>query len=175
MKMRYAWCMPHGDTFRVAPIRDFVKSYLRKSRVSIDPFARNRRWTTWTNDLNPVTSAEYHMDAREFLRSLVKRGVRADLVLMDPPYSPRQVKECYAAAGLEFGKTDAHVAALNAECRRLITRLIEPGGIVLSFGWNTAGMGKKWTREEILIVCHGGAHNDTLCVADRFLPERELF
>jgi hypothetical protein len=42
-------------------------------------------------------------------------------------------------------------------------------GIVLSFGWNTVGMGKKRGFEilEIMLVCHGGAHNDTICMAER--------
>ena len=43
------------------------------------------------------------------------------------------------------------------------------GAIVLSFGWNSAGMG-KWSgfeQIELLLVCHGGAHNDTICLAER--------
>jgi hypothetical protein len=40
---------------------------------------------------------------------------------------------------------------------------------VLSFGWNSAGMGKKYGFEqiEIMLVCHGAAHNDTICLAER--------
>lgn len=38
---------------------------------------------------------------------------------------------------------------------------------MLSFGWNSAGMGLEgFRRLEILLVAHGGAHNDTICVAD---------
>ena len=35
-----------------------------------------------------------------------------------------------------------------------------PGGIVLSFGWNSVGMGLNRGYEliEILLCCHGGAH-----------------
>lgn len=80
--------MPNGDTFSVPPIGDFVRSYLAASRCSVDPFARNKRWATHTNDLNPETEAEHHMDAEEFLRMLALRGVKADLVIFDPPYSP---------------------------------------------------------------------------------------
>lgn len=41
--------------------------------------------------------------------------------------------------------------------------------IVLSFGWNTVGMGKNRGFEiiEIMLVCHGGAHNDTICLAEK--------
>jgi hypothetical protein len=39
----------------------------------------------------------------------------------------------------------------------------------LSFGWNSTGMGQKRGYEiiEILIVAHGSAHNDTICMAER--------
>lgn len=45
---------------------------------------------------------------------------------------------------------------------------MKPGGHVLSFGWNTNGMGKEngFVQKEILIVSHGGWHNDTLCLAE---------
>ena len=44
---------------------------------------------------------------------------------------------------------------------------------MLSFGWNTVGMGKRHGYEqiEIMLCCHGGAHNDTICLAERRLPE----
>lgn len=164
--------MPSGDTFSVPVMGDFVRRYLAKSKISIDPFARNKRWATHTNDLNPSTEAEHHMEARDFLRMLVERGVRADLVIFDPPYSPRQISECYSAAGLTAGMRETQNARLYSECRKLITQLAEPGCVALSFGWNSSGMGNPWTIEEIGMVCHGGAHNDTICVADRLTQKQ---
>ena len=60
--------MPNKDTFSVAPIGAFVKKYLAQSRVSVDPFARNKAWATYTNDLNPSTSAQRHLDAEDIGR-----------------------------------------------------------------------------------------------------------
>jgi hypothetical protein len=53
--------------------------------------------------------------------------------------------------------------------RDVIAELMGDGGVVLSFGWNTIGMGKKRGFEivEIMLVSHGGAHNDTICLAER--------
>jgi hypothetical protein len=59
--------MPSGDTFSVAPIGAFVQKYLARSSVSVDPFARNNAWATYTNDINLKTSAQRHMDAEVFL------------------------------------------------------------------------------------------------------------
>lgn len=169
MKFSRAWAMPSADTFRCRPIGEFVLSYVqpRPGAVSVDPFARNNQWATHTNDINPDTSADYHMDAEEFLTMLASKGVQADCILLDPPYSPRQVSESYKAAGLKATQTDTQNAALYARVRRAARRLCRPGTTVLSFGWNSAGMGDGFERLEILLVAHGGAHNDTICVAER--------
>ena len=163
------WAMPNGDTFSIPVIGNFVQKYLIKSKVSVDPFARNKRWATFTNDLNPATTAEHHMEARLFLKMLVDQGVRADLLIFDPPYSPRQISECYASAGMKAGMVDTQNAKLIKECRDLMKAMAEPGANCLSFGWNSAGMGKGWKIEEIMLVAHGGAHNDTICMAEIML------
>ena len=170
------WAMPNGDTFTVPIIGNFVQKYLQRSEVSVDPFARNKRWATHTNDLNPATEAEHHMEARAFLAMLVERGVRADLLIFDPPYSPRQISECYATAGMKAGMADTQNAKLVKECRDLMRQIARPGAVCLSFGWNSAGMGKGWKLEELMLVAHGGCHNDTICMAERRLAdEPDLF
>lgn len=35
------------------PIGEMVQRYLKAAKISCDPFARNKRWATYTNDLNP--------------------------------------------------------------------------------------------------------------------------
>lgn len=165
--------MPNADTFSVPPIGAFVQSYLAASKVSIDPFARNKRWATHTNDLNPQTQAEHHMDAEAFLLMLADRGLKADLVIFDPPYSPRQISECYKSIGLEVGMKQTQNAALYARVRNAIPPLLNPGAIVLSFGWNSAGMGvgRGFEIIQLMTVCHGAAHNDTICLAEKLTSE----
>lgn len=48
-------------------------------------------------------------------------------------------------------------------------RIVHQGGIVISFGWNSTGIGKKYGFEkiEILLVAHGSQHNDTIVVVER--------
>jgi hypothetical protein len=164
--------MPNKDTFNVLPIGDFVRRYLAESKVSIDPFARNKRWATHTNDLNPETEAEHHMDAEAFLMHLASNGVKADLIIFDPPYSPRQISECYKSVGLEVGMKETQSALLYQRVRNAIIPICTDDAIVLSFGWNSVGMGKRHDFEqiEIMLCCHGGAHNDTICLAERRRP-----
>jgi hypothetical protein len=169
VKIRREWAMPNRDTFSVGPIAAFVAPYLAASSSSVDPFARNTRLATHRNDLNPNTAAEYHMDAIAFLHLLAERGVRCDLAIVDPPYSPRQITECYAEAGLKAGMQDTQNARLYSQTRAALLPLLTDDALVLSFGWNSSGMGLKlgFQPVEILMVCHGAAHNDTICVAER--------
>jgi hypothetical protein len=167
--IRRVWAMPNSNTFDVKPIGEFVMKYLKESKVSVDPFARNKRWATYTNDLNPATAADYHLDAEDFLRTLAEKGVKADLVIIDPPYSPRQVKECYDGIGVKMKQGDALLGAVRAKLREQINRILVPTGRVMWFGWNSTGMGRKYgfDIEELLLVCHGSDHNDTICFVER--------
>ena len=110
------------------------------------------------------------MQAEEFVFMLHRENVFADLVLFDPPYSPRQISECYKGIGLPVGMKDTQSALLYRKVKDALTMICKPETVVLSFGWNTVGMGKGrgFEIEEIMLCCHGGAHNDTICLAERF-------
>lgn len=159
--------MPNSDTFSIPPILGFVHHYLLKSKVSVDPFARNTGLATHTNDLNPNTAAKHHLEAEDFLALLIHQKITADLFIIDPPYSPRQVKECYNGIGRKMATEDAWGGAMKKRRRELIYQIATPDAVVLTFGWNTNGMGKGWEIVEILLVAHGSDHNDTICMAER--------
>lgn len=170
--IRRTWAMPSADTFSVKPIAEFVSRYCLGE--TYDPFARNSILAKYRNDLNPATCATWHMDAEKFLLMMADTGNKADCIILDPPYSPRQISECYTAAGLKAGMKDTQNAALYARVRSAARALCRPGTVVLSFGWNSAGMGKGFKRLEMLLVAHGGAHNDTICVADEMEADAQL-
>jgi hypothetical protein len=165
--MSRVWAMPNSDTFSVHEIGVFVHKYLSKSKISIDPFARNKRWATYTNDLNPDTQAEYHMDALDFIKMLAEKGVKADLIIFDPPYSLTQMKECYSNIGRKLSVSEA--TRFYGDMRDAFMNVISSDCIALSFGWNSIGIGKSrnFKITELMLVCHGRAHNDTICIAER--------
>lgn len=169
MTFTRAFSMPNAETFSMPPVEAFVRRYLSASECSVDPFARNKRWASVTNDLSPDTAAEYHMDAETFLREMAAQGRAFDLALFDPPYSPRQISECYKGIGLEVGMKETQNAALYRRVRDALSLVLTPDATVLSFGWNSNGMGKTrgWEIVETLLVAHGGGHNDTICIAER--------
>ena len=97
MEIKKEWAMPNSKTFSVKPIAKFVERHTFGAKVIVDPFANSCKYGTITNDMNPEFDTDYHMDALEFLKMLPNEY--ADVVLYDPPYSLRQVSECYKSVG----------------------------------------------------------------------------
>ena len=173
MQIRRAWAMPDSCTFKIKPIQQLVGRYLEWGGVWIDPFVRSspfKHLMHATNDLDPSVDADYHQDALDFLK-LHKGGV-VDGVLFDPPYSPRQIKECYDGIGYSVTTEDTQSSKWSA-WKDAEADSIRLGGTCISFGWNSGGLGTKrgFDIHEILLVAHGGMHNDTIVVVER--KERE--
>lgn len=132
----------------------------------LDPFAnRPSTYGAVTNDLNPEAETDYHMNALDFLKMYDDDSV--DVLFFDPPYSPRQLKESYDSIG--HALTQHETQRFFADLKDEIARIVKTGGIVFSFGWNTVGVSasRGFNRESLLIVSHGGHHNDTLCLMER--------
>lgn len=164
--------MPNAETFSITPIKLLIEKWIKPNQVIIDPFARNSLIGTITNDLNKNTSAIYHMDAIEFCSMLVEQNTKADVVIFDPPYSPRQIQECYQDVGRKTTMKDTQSACLYKEVKDRLDLVLKSNGISISFGWNSNGFGKMrgYLIKEIMLVAHGGAHNDTIITVEQKKP-----
>lgn len=174
MKIQRKFAMANKETFKCLPIKLFVEHYLKNSKISIDPFARNYKCCTYTNDLNPKTKAQHHIKAKDFLQMLVDQKVQADLIIFDPPYSIEQCKRSYENFGYKFTYDDSLYVVRWTKEKNLISQLLPKGGIFLHFGWHSNGMGLKrgFTIGELLLVSHGSAKNDTICIAEKRTSEQ---
>ena len=161
MKIKRTWAMPNHNTFDIKPIREWI---CEVPIISVDPFARNCDLAGLTNDINFECTATYNKDALTFLNG-ISDGF-AECVLYDPPYSLRQLKECYDGIGKAMTQRESQY--FFSDVKNEIARITKVGGTVLSFGWSTVGMGKSrgFEIQDILLVCHGGMHNDTICVRE---------
>ena len=165
MIMDRFWAMPSKYTFEIKPIRELLMQYMPNGLV-IDPFANKSKLASVTNDLDTNYDTDFHLDATDFLAMFQDASV--DMVLYDPPYSARQVSECYR----KMGHTVNMQTTQNSYWRKhkeQIRRIVKPNGLVISCGWNSGGIGKKYGFEplHIRLVAHGGNHNDTIVVVER--------
>ncbi len=145
MIMKRKWAMPNKKTFSIKPIAELIEKY-KTNGLCLDPFPY-----------------PYKEDCLVYLGRFHKD---ADVVLFDPPYSPRQLKECYDNQGMVLHDTKSSVWS---NWKNVIASKIKVGGLCLSFGWSSQGLGKNRGFEiiEIMLIAHGGNHNDTICVVER--------
>ena len=162
--------MPNKHTFSIKPIAELVNRYHNPALQSIDPFANQSRIATVTNDLDNEYDTDYHLDAKDFLDIFEPESV--DLVLFDPPFSPRQVSECYKRLGKTVNTETTQMSYWRI-LKDEIARIVKGSGVVISCGWNTSGIGKTRGFEiiEILLVPHGGARNDTIVTVDKKIQQ----
>lgn len=162
--MERVWAMPNKNTFEIKPIKTLIEEEMTDA-LWIDPFANRNKLATVTNDLNTEFDTDYHMDALDFMKMFEDNSVEG--VLYDPPYSPRQVSECYNNVGYNV-TWDTTKASFWGNHKREISRIVKLGGKVITFGWNSGGIGNKYgfEIERILLVPHGGWHNDTICTVE---------
>lgn len=156
--------MPNSNTFMIPAIKKLIMKYYHKN--SIDPFANKNRIATITNDLDPQYKTDYNLDAIDFLKLF--KDATMDLVLYDPLYSARQISEYYKALNMSVNMETTQGSYWSKQ-KAQIGRITAPKGIVISFGWNSGGIGTKYGFEiiEILLVPHGGAHYDTIVTVER--------
>lgn len=158
------WAMPNKHTFDIKPINEFIHNELTDG-LWIDPFANKNKIASITNDLNEEYDTDYHLDALEFLKTFDDNSV--DGVLYDPPYSPRQVSECYKNVGMEVTQQTTQ-ASFWSRHKDEIARILKPDSKAICFGWNSMGCGKNrgFVMTKVLLIPHGGNHNDTICTVE---------
>lgn len=166
VEMSRKWAMPNKNTFSIKPINKLVKTLVMESQLSIDPFSNGFSYAHLTNDIDPDKQATSHLDAKNFLMGF--RDNTIDLVLFDPPYSPRQVSECYKKLGKTVNMQTTQSSYWSI-LKKEIARIVKIEGKVMTCGWNSGGIGKNlgFKIEEILLVAHGGWHNDTIVTVER--------
>lgn len=165
MKFNRVWAMPNKATFTIKPIRELIGRYVNGG-VWADPFAGWHSPAELTNDLNPDAPTLDHQEALQWSRTL-KDGALGG-VLFDPPYSPRQVAECYKQIG-KATTMQTTQANFWTEVKDALAPKVREEGIAICCGWTSQGFGKNRGFEllEILLVPHGGHHNDTIVTVER--------
>jgi len=140
LKFQREFGSPNKRTFTIPPVRRLLKQEIKEP--CLDPFPY-----------------PYSKDALEYLRKVPDRS--ANTVLYDPPYSQRQLKESYENQGLAYSDEMGN-SGYWSKMEKQISRVLMPGGICIKFGWNSGRIYRGFEIIRILLVCHGGHHNDTI-------------
>ena len=158
--------MPNKWTFTIKPIKELLDKYVNNGKGWIDPFAGKYSPAEITNDINPNMPTKYHLDVLEFLKA--QEDSSAIGILLDPPYSLRQISEHYKKAGIKI--TGWHTSAgWTSTIKNETARIIKPNGIAICCGWSSMGLGlgRGFKICEILLVPHGGNKNDTIITVEK--------
>ncbi len=139
------WAMPSHQTFTIKPFKELIEKELGSEYI--DPFPY-----------------PFKQDAIEYLKTIEDNS--ENYLVFDPPYSQRQLREMYDNNGLSLDNPMNN--SYWANCRKEISRIIKKNGKVISFGWNSNGIGKKYGFEitKIVLVAHGSQHNDTIATVE---------
>jgi len=157
MKFTYLKTPLNRYTFKSKKLRYWVENHVEGLVLNLFAGKNKLACNEIRNDLDPTMPADYHIDALEFCETW--KGDNFGTVICDPPYSFRKSMEMYN------GKKQS---PFNAT-KDAITRILKPRGIVMTFGYQSNVMGavRGFKQEHLLVMSHGGAIHDTLCIIER--------
>lgn len=142
IKFNRIWAMPNKNTFQIKPIKELIEKYLHTlndNSVILNPFANSSTYGI-TNDIDPQYNTDYNMDALDFLKQFEENSV--DCVLYDPPFTPRQISECYKKMGLSVNMETTQASYWTKQ-KEQISRIVKKNGLVICFGYNSGGVGQN--------------------------------
>ena len=165
MNINRAFARPTHETFKIKPIADLLARYVGDGKGWVDPYAGDSGWAEMTNDIDKTKPTQYHLDAVKFCKIV---SVEIPGILIDPPYSYRQITEHYKDAGVKASYKDTSYNFYSRVYNILCPKVL-PGGYAICCGWNSNGVGlvRGFEIVEILLVAHGLHHNDTIVTVER--------
>jgi len=154
IKIEKAWAMASKNTFSIPPIKKLIDEEIGTApgTMILDPFP-----------------FESKIDCFEYFEQFKDESMVYGLI--DPEYSLRQRSEHYKKnkCFLKDKTAGWHTSAgWTSAVKDEVARIIKPGGKTITFGWNSSGIGMKrgFIQTRILLVAHGGDHNDTICTVE---------
>jgi hypothetical protein len=153
---------PKRYTFEQPRLKDFVESFCKGKTLNLFAGKTILDIKEVRVDINPEMPADIHMDAFEFVSSWNRYNF--DTVILDPPYNIRKGREKYSINNKTYYKGKLTMI------KDVLPEILNPAAHVIHLGYDTVGMATKrgFTKIAICLVCHGGDHNDTICLVEKF-------
>jgi len=155
---------PRKYTFEMPKVKKWVEKWCKGKVLNLFAGKTLLLVDEFRVDINPEMPANYYGDAYEFITTT---DLKFDTVILDPPYNLRKAREKYN------GK---YIGSFT-KIKNALDRVLNPNGRVITFGYDSTGMGKSRGYEKIAIclICHAGDHNDTIAVVERKISNQLLF
>jgi len=153
-------CPLNRYTFYIRPVRNWVEMHCEGKVLNLFAGKTLLDLDEVRNDLDPEMPADFHLDALAFLETW--EGAAFDTILLDPPYAYRKSMELYKGM----------ICSPFRQLKDAVPRLLQPGGIVITFGYHSVVMGRNrnFQVERVALFSHGGAIHDTIASVERFGP-----
>lgn len=164
MEFTYFQCRLRRYTFTEDCIKKWVESNVEGLVLNLFAGMVKLNCNEIRNDIREEMVADYHKDALKFVKSW--QGKRFDTILLDPPYAYRKGMKMY----------DGAVSSPFNQIKKHIENIIQPNGIVITFGYHSVVMGKSrgYEQEHLLLMSHGGAIHDTIATIERRNKPRSI-
>jgi len=155
MKFTYLTQPPKKFTFEQPQLKKWTERNCKGKVLNLFAGKTTLLADEFRVDMNREMKANWYGDAFEFVMTT---DMKFDTVILDPPYNLRKSREKYK------GKYMGSYTKIKNELHRILNE----GARVISYGYDTVGMGKSrgFEKTEVCVVCHNGDHNDTLCLIE---------
>jgi signal peptidase I len=147
---------PKRYTFEQPKLKLWVEKWCRGKVLNLFAGTTKLNVVEVRVDIYKDAPADYHMDSFDFVTRW--KGEPFDTVILDPPYNIRKAREKYG---------ERYIGKFT-KLKNALPYILSPNARVITFGYDTVGMSKSRGFEKVAIclVCHGGDHNDTLCLVE---------
>lgn len=148
---------PARWTFEQPKLRAWVESWCEGSTLNLFAGKTRLNINETRVDISNEFRPDHLMDAYEFIGKATREF---ETVILDPPYNLRKSREKYG---------DGRYIGSLQKIKNKLPPLLPIGGRVIHLGYDSVGLGNKrgFEKMAICLVCHGGDHNDTICLVER--------
>lgn len=156
MNFTYLQQPPRKFTFQQPKLKEWTEKWCKGKVLNLFAGMTRLNVDEVRVDINPEMDCDFCIDALDFVSQY--DGDSFDTIILDPPYSLRKSMTKYKGAKVSGFK----------RIKDILPEIVSENGRVISFGYDTVGMAKVrgFRKVAICLVCHGGAHHDTVCLVE---------
>ena len=166
MKFTYLTQPPRKWTFEQPKLKKWVEDNCNGKVLNL--FAGKTKLNIkheFRVDISGEFNPDFNGDTMGFIESAIKRKIKFDTIVLDPPYNLRKSREKYN------GK---YIGSFT-KIKNMLPKILNKEGRIITLGYDSVGMSKSrcFRKIAVCLVCHNGDHNDTICLVEEVIGGEE--